>query len=264
MKIKTLVFTLALALMAGTSARAQTPTGREVMEAYKVQDRTEDTSIETRMTLVSARGGTRERKVTMLTKTRADGSQMQLIRFLAPADVKGTGFLSIEHLDRDDDNWLYLPALRKTRRIAGTDKQDRFVATDFAYEDLDPEKLDAYAYEVTGSEAVDGVEAWVVEAVPTDPDKIKETAYSKRTLWISKDHHLILQARFYDKDGAYVKRLHAEDIRQVPGTYKWRAYRLTMEDMQKGSKTVLEISTYEIDQGVSEDHFTQRYLKRGV
>lgn len=249
MKIKTLILTLALALIAATPARAQTPTGREVMEAYKAQDRTEDTAIETRMTLINARGGTRERRVTMLTKTRDDGSQMQFIRFLAPADVEGTGFLAIEHLDRDDDNWLYLPALRKTRRIAGSDKQDRFVGTDFTYEDLDQEKLDAYAYEVIGSEATGGTEAWIVKAVPTDPDKVKETAYSQRELWISKEHHLILQAKYYDKDGAYVKRLYADDIRQVAGTDKWRAYRLTMEDVQKGGKTVLEISTYAIDQG---------------
>lgn len=264
MKIKDLLFTLTLVLIAVASVRAQTPTGRYVMETYKAQDRTEDTSIETRMTLINARGDTRERQVTMLSKTLDDGSRMQLIRFLSPADVKGTGFLSIENLDRDDDNWLYLPALRKTRRIAGSDKQDRFVGTDFTYEDLDQEKLDAYAYELIGSETTGGVETWIVEAVPTAPDKIEETAYSKRELWISKDHSLLLQAKFYDRDGAYVKRLQADDIRPVPGTDKWRAYRLTMEDVQEGGKTVLEISSYAIDQGVSADRFTQRYLKRGV
>lgn len=262
MRIKQALLILLIALLAAP-ALAQTPTGREVMEAYKAQDRTEDTVAEMAMSIINDRGNTRERKLTLWTKTRDDDTRMQLIRFQAPADVKGTGFLSIENRDREDDNWLYLPALRKTRRIAGSDKQDSFVGTDFTYEDLESEKLDAHAYEVIGSEAVDGTEAWIVEALPTDPDRIEETAYSKRELWIGKDHHLLLQARHYDKDGAYVKWLHAEDIRQVPGTDKWRAYRLTMEDVLDGGKTVLEISAYQIDQGVSEDFFTQRYLKRG-
>ncbi|GMQ82624.1 MAG: outer membrane lipoprotein-sorting protein [Rhodothermia bacterium] len=262
MKIKYSEFTVAFALITSASAWAQTPTGREVMEAYKEQDRTEDTASEMRMSIINARGGTRERKLTVWSITRDNDTEMQLIRFLAPADVKGTGFLSIENLDREDDNFLYLPALRKTRRIAGSDKQDRFVGTHFTYEDLESEELDAYTYALIGSETLDGSDTWIVEAVPTDPDKIKETAYSKRELWISKDHALILQAKYFDREGAYVKRLRARDVRQVPGANKWRAYHLTMEDVLKGSKTVIEILTYDIDQGVSEDYFTQRYLTR--
>lgn len=255
-------FMLVLTVVGSPSTWAQMPTGREVMEAYKVQDRTEDTRIEMQMRLINPGGGTRERQLTMEAKTLDDGNQMQLIRFQAPADVRGTGFLSIEHDDRDDDNWLYLPALRKTRRIAGTDKQDSFVGSDFAYEDLDPEDIDAYAYENVGSDSVDGAEAWLIEAVPTDPEKIEETAYGRRELWISKNHHVILQAKYYSAEGEYVKLFRAEDVRQVPGTRNRRAYRLTMEDVQEGSRTLLEISSYEIDKGVSEDHFTQRYLKR--
>lgn len=250
-------------LLAAAGVHAQTPTGREVMEAYNEQDRTEDTAVEIRMSIVSARGGTREREVAQWTKTRPDGSRMQLIRFLSPADVEGTGFLSIENLDAEDDNWLYLPALRKSRRIAGTDKRESFVGTDFSYEDLESEKLDEHRYEVIGAEALDGVDAWIVEAIPTDPDKIEETAYGRRELWVSRDHAVILQAKYYDEDGTYVKRLHAEDVRQVEGTEKWRAHRITMEDIRDGGRTVLEIAEYRIDRGVTEDYFTQRYLRRG-
>jgi hypothetical protein len=242
---------------------AQTPSGREVMEAYKDQDRTEDTAVEMKMSIISSRGGSRERRVALWTKTRDDDTRMQLIRFLSPADVEGTGFLSIENLDREDDNWLYLPALRKTRRISGTHKQDSFVGTDFSIEDLESEKLDAYAYEVIGSETLDGTEAWAVEAIPTDPDKTEETAYSRRELWISKDHGLVLQAKYFARDGSYIKRLWADDVRQVPGSEKWRTYRLVMEDVQGGGRTVLEMEEYRVDQGVPEDYFTQRYLKRG-
>lgn len=265
MQIQHIILSFLLVLLAQPDAvlRAQTPTGRAVMEAYKAQDRTEDTEAVMKMSITSSRGSTRARELTLWTKTREDDTRMQLIRFEAPADVKGTGFLSIENAGREDDTWLYLPALRKTRRIAGSDKQDSFVGTDFSYEDLEAEKLDAYRYELIGEETHDGTATWIVEAVPTDPDKIAETAYGRRELWVSKDRALIRQAKLYDKEGAYVKRLTAEDVRQVSGSQKWRPYRLVMEDVQTGDKTVLEIAAYKTDQGVPADYFSQRYLKRG-
>jgi outer membrane lipoprotein-sorting protein len=238
-------------------------TGREIMEKYKAQDRTNDSSVEIRMTLINSRGGKRERQLTQVTKTDKQDNRKTLIRFLSPADVAGTGFLSIEHRDRDDDNWLYLPALRKVRRIASSDKTDSFMGTEFTYEDLDPEDLDAHEYKLLGSDSVDGVEAWIVEAVATDPKRAKESGYRKRELWISKDHYVIIEMKYYDKKGAYVKILKATEIKQVPGTDKWRAHRLIMEDVRKGNKTVLELANYKINQGVPDKYFSQRYLKRG-
>lgn len=263
MIVKRSYLLLGLVLLLPLRLRAQEPTGREIMEAYEAQDRTDDLSAELAMTLVAARGGTREREVTLVTKTAADGTRKQLIRFRSPADVAGTGFLSIENRGRADDNWLFLPALRKTRRIAGTDRQDSFMGTDFTYEDLEAEQLDDYTYERTGTEQIAGTDAWIVEARPASPDKAAETGYAKRALWISKDRGLLLQAKFYDKDGAYVKRLSAEDLRQVPGTERWRPYRLVMEDVRSGSRTILAFSNYRIDEGVPDDTFTQRYLERG-
>lgn len=258
-----IVFSVILVLSSTVIVSAQQPGGMDVMLKFKEQDRTKDSSVNMKMTLVNPGGGKREREMTYVTKTDANDNRKLLIRFLSPADVAGTGFLSIEYSDRDDDRWLYLPALRKTRRIAGSEKTDDFVGSEFTYEDLDSEKLDLYEYTLTGSETVDGVEAWVIEAVPTDPEKVKESGYSKRILWISKDHHVMQQAKLYNKEGAYVKVFKAEDIRQVPGTEKWRSYRVTMEDVIKGNKTVLELSEFKIDQGVQDKFFSQRYLKRG-
>ncbi len=262
MKKQLALFGLAVPLLAAPAIAQVPPTGREVMETHKMQDRTQDTEAEIRMTIISARGGTRERDIVMWTKTRSDDTQMQLIRFQSPADVEGTGFLSIENLGREDDNWLYLPALRKTRRIAGADKRDSFVGTDFSFEDLEPERLDSYEYRLAGSEIVEKSETWVVEATPTDPKKIEETAYGGRQLWIDKKNGVMRRSEFYGRDGTFLKRLNAEDVRPVPGTDKWRAYRLTMEDILGGSRTVLEISSYHIDEGVPEEYFTQRYLRR--
>ncbi len=254
---------LGVAMSTSGFVSAQELTGREIMMLYQKQDRTRDLSVEQSMTLVNARGGERRRELTYVTKTDADGNRKMLVRFLAPADVEGTGFLSIEHTGRDDDNWLYLPALRRTRRIAGSDKTDDFVGSEFTYEDLESEKLELHEYTLIGTDVVDGMDTWVVEAVATDPEKIAETGYGKRELWISQDHHLIVQTKYYDRDGAYVKLFAAGDVRQVAGTDKWRQYLMTMEDVQRGDRTVLEVEEYSIDQGVPDSHFSERYLRRG-
>lgn len=265
MNIRASLLGAALIGVLAAPARPQEPepTGREVMERYKRQDRTDDQSSRLGMALVNSRGGRRERTLTYVTKTDAEGRRKTLIRFLSPADIEGTGFLEIEHDDRDDDRWLYLPSLRKTRRIAGADKTDDFVGSEFTYEDLESEKLDLHGYRLVGSEEIDGRDAWVVEAVATDPKKAEETGYSKRKLWIGKDHHLILRTDYYDRDGSYVKRFTAGDLRQVAGTEKWRAYRMQMEDVRSGDRTVLETSELVIDQGMPDDFFSERYLKRG-
>ncbi len=241
----------------------QEPTGRYVMERHEAQDRTRDLTAEQTMTLVSRRGRERRRSLTFVTQTDPDGQRKTLVRFTAPGDIAGTGFLSIEHADRATDKWLYLPALRRSRRIAGSDETDRFVGTDFTFEDLDAEDLDVYAYTLRGSEAVNGVETWVVEAIATDPKKQENSGYSRRELWISKDRYVMLRARYYDRDGALVKEFTAADIRQVPGSDRWRPYRMTMEDVARGSRTVLNVSEYVIDQGVPDRYFTERYLQRG-
>ncbi len=263
MRILNRIFALAIFVLIAGSLWSQQPTGREIMEKYKAQDRTKDSSVELKMTIINARGGKRERQVTQMTKTDANDNRKTLIRFLSPPDVAGTGFLSIEYSDRDDDNWLYLPALRKVRRIASSGKTDSFMGTEFSYEDLDSEDLNVHEYRLIGSESVVGVDAWIVEAIATDPKKIKETGYSKRELWISKDHHLAIQMKYYDKQGAYVKLLKGGEIRQVPGTDKWRTHLLTMEDVRKRKKTVLQFSDYKINQGVPDMNFSPRYLIRG-
>lgn len=244
-------------------AQVDAPSGRDVMELYQLQEHTSDTEVAIEMTLVDTKGRERRRELSLLTKTRDDGTRLQLIRFEDPADVAGTGFLTIENRDRDDDAWLYLPALRRTRRIAGTQKQDRFVGTDFTFEDLDPEVLADHDYLLLREEVADGAPSWVVEATPVDEARAGASGYGRRELWITKDHAVLVRAKLYDRSGTFVRRLSASDVREVPGTGRWRPHRILMEDVREGSRTLLEIKSYEIDQGLEESLFTERYLVRG-
>lgn len=250
-------------LLLPAPAPAQTaPTGREVMELYDAQQRTADSEVTIDMTLVNRQGDARERVLTMWTRTREDGTRQVLIRFVAPTDIEGTGFLQVERRDGDDDLWLYLPALRRTRRIAGSGRRDPFVGTHFTYEDLDPEDLDEHVYTVLGTEMIGGRPTWVVEALP-DEDGARGSGYSRRVLWIDRERHTLLQAELFDRDGALRKRLTAGDVRRVAGTDRWRPHTLVMENLVEGGRTLLRMRDYILDQGLAADRFSERFLRRG-
>ncbi len=237
-------------------------TAMEIMNKYKEEDHSGDSRADLKMLLINSSGKERVRKVTQMTKTDKNGLRKSLIRFLSPADVKGTGLLQIENKGRDDDNWLYLPALRKVRRISGGSKTDRFMGSDFTYEDLEPEDLEDHTYKLLGSETRDGGEAWKIEALPKESVSDK-TGYSKRILWITKDHYQMVKVKFFNKDGAYSKELIGGGIRKIEGADKWRTFRIEMQNVLKGTKTVLDITDYKLNTGIKDKIFTRRYLKKG-
>ncbi len=240
----------------------QPTTGPEIMKLYKQQDLSKDATTEITMTIINDKGRERVRKLLSWTMYNEDGTRRQLMRFTQPADIAGTGFLSIENKGKEDDNWLYLPAIRKSRRISGSDKKDSFVGTDFSYEDLEPEKLAHFIYKRLKEETIDGIKTWVVEATPENTIKKNETSYGKRILWVTQDHHLIKKAEYYDFSGELLKIFTAGNIMQVPGSDKWRTYEMIIEDYLSGSRTRLEFDEIKINSGLSNSFFTQRFLER--
>lgn len=261
-RYRTLILPLLAGLAASPVPAQEAPTGREVMELYDAQQRTADSEVAIDMTLVNGRGDARDRALTMWTRTREDGGREVLIRFHEPPDIEGTGFLQIERQDGEDDLWLYLPALRRTRRIAGSARRDPFVATHFTYEDLDPEDLDEHRYTLVRSETVDGRPAWMVEAAPVG-EAVERSGYDRRRLWIDRERHTLLRADLYDREGALRKRLTAGDVRRVSGTERWRPHTLVMEDLVEGGRTRLRMREYVLDQGLGADRFSERFLRRG-
>lgn len=234
----------------------------DIMQNYKEHEHTNDSNVNLNMSLISENGSSREREVVWYSKTDNNDNKKQLIRYLSPADVKGTGFLAIENENGEDDNWLYLPVLRKVRRISAADKTDNFMGTEFTYEDLEDEDLDDYSYSLKGTGKINDIDTYVIEAVPASADKKENSGYGKRELWISKDKFIVLQIKFYDRNGGLIKIFNAEDIRQIPGSNKWRTYKLTMKNIQNNKSTILEFSDYKINTGIDDSFFTKRYLKR--
>jgi outer membrane lipoprotein-sorting protein len=176
--------------------------------------------------------------------------------------VKGTGFLQLAHKTGDDDQWLYLPELKRTRRITSNLRDQSFMGTDFSYRDLEilneirnwtdkeaPAKL-------AGEEALDGEPCHVIELAPT-----QEGGYAKIVVWMDKEQLVSRKMDFHDKSGKHVKTLLQGDVRDVGGIPT--AHHLEMKNVEKGSSTDVKITEVKYDSGLSDDLFTERQLKRG-
>jgi hypothetical protein len=221
------------------------------------------------MILRDNKGSERRREVVWIADDSDELSRKSLIRFRQPQDVAGTGLLSIEHDIREDERWLYLPALRKVRRIAASDKSESFMGTDFAFEDLSIEdgviSQKQHKYRVLGSEVHDGFDCYIIEALPATEKEIRESGYSKREIWITKDRYIAIYAKYWNKDGELIKHLKSIDVRQTEDGSQYRSHQLIMENFRSGHTTTFNFDHYLLDQNIdSAKIFTQRFLESGA
>jgi outer membrane lipoprotein-sorting protein len=241
---------------------AQT-TGMDIMRKYKTQMLTKDQSVNITMKIINKKGKERIRQITKISKTDVQENVSQLILFNAPADIKGTGLLSIEHSDRQDDRWLYLPALRRTRRISSTNRSDQFMGSDYTYEDIEPEKIQEFTYTLLGEEYLNNIECYKIEAVPNNQKTKDESGYSKRILFIDKERYFNYKTIFYDKKGTQIKVLRNEGFSLIEDTDKWRPESTVMNVMKEG-ETILYYDNYKINKGLKDNYFTKYNLERGI
>ncbi len=216
------------------------------------------------MTLVSESGARRERSTESLSKLLPNGiDQKRLVRFVSPADVKGTATLLVEHADGDDDIWIYLPALRKVRRLVASNKKDSFVGTDFSYGDVIGHKVEDWTHTLVTTEQMDGIETYVVESVPRTEKVRDDSGYGKRRTWIRGDNFVAVKGTYWDLAGAVVKELTALDVREIdPAHHKWQAFTLTMRNTQSGHSTEIVWSKLDVGVGLDDDVFTERTLEK--
>ena len=232
--------------------------GRDI--AIKVHDRPDgdDQRGVMHMTLINRRGRTRERTLLSLSKEYGKDSK-SLMFFQSPADVKGTGFLQYDYddPDKEDDRWLYLPALKKVRRISGSSKNDYFMGTDFTYDDMGNRAVDEDHHKLLREEEVDSLTCWVLESTPKDKDYM----YSRTVRWIRQDALLPVKVEFYDRHGNLLKVLTITDIRKQDGF--WTMFRMEMDNLQEKHKTILEIEEIHYNVGLKDNLFRVSTLERG-
>ncbi|HSD09945.1 MAG TPA: outer membrane lipoprotein-sorting protein [Candidatus Binatia bacterium] len=254
------------ALLAPALGRAES--AREMLDQAKaINDAREpkDTSQRTKMILIDSRGGERVRDLEVYGKNYGRRTRKTIIFFLSPPEVKGVGFLSWSYPEKDDDQWLYLPELKRVRQISGATRKQSFQGSDFTYDDLDLfddirdwTEEDAASRLVREEEIVDGVPCAVIELVLQG----KEYEYARFVLWLDRKDSTFRKIELYDKKtGALAKTLRLagfETIGRVP-----TPHRIEMTNAKKGTKTILEASDVRYDRGLGDDVFTERTLERG-
>ncbi len=222
----------------------------DVMTGFK------DSSSDMVMTLINANNQKRERKMKMIILEKNSGDK-SLMTFLSPADVKGTKFLNYEHINKDDDQWLYLPALKRVKRIASKNKSGSFMGSEFSYEDLSSFSIQKYTF--TGEAKLvklDGKKVYKGDRKPVS----KNSGYTKQISWIDAKTFLMKKVEYYDRKKELLKTAIFEDYKKISGI--WRVGKMTMVNHQNDKKTILVWKNEKIKTGLREKNFHKRVLKK--
>lgn len=250
-------------MLAPTERVEAGPDAKGIMSSVAETRKLDASQAVVKMSIIDKGGKTRERKLSMASTLEDGGkTEKRVYRFLAPADVKGTGVLVYDYADKDDDMWIYLPALRKTRRIVSSQKSKSFMGSQFSYADLNIPAISDYNYKYLKSESAGGEDCHVVEVLPKN-DKVAESeGYSKKVYWVSKSKNTIRKGIYYDLDGAEVKELTTSDVKLLdPKKKRYRPMKMVMVNKENGHKSVFETEKVSLDKPDSKI-FVTSYLER--
>ena len=257
MKTLKLLVVATLVLVAGYSASAQL-TGTEIVEKAYTRPTGDDQTSTLTMTLINKHGDQRIREIKQFTKDMGE-IEKSIMFFQSPADVKNTSFMSWSYdSDKSDDQWIYLPALKKTKRISSDSKSDYFMGSDFTYDDLGDRKLSADDHTLLREESIEGIDCYVVESVSKDEEYI----YSKTITWINKSNFIGVKKEFYDEDDDLLKILHIKKFVEISGF--WVITNSEMQNVQKDHITSMVLDNVKVNVGISASKFTERIMMRGI
>ena len=209
-----------------------------------------------RMLLIDKGGHKRMRKLISATKDFGTLSK-SLMKFTAPESIDGTGFLTWENEDKDDDQFLYLPALRRVRRIVSRQKDSQFVNTDYTYEDMQKRKVEKDHHKILGTERIQDYDCWILESTPKDPDS---TQYGKVIQWVIKEVFLPVQTEYYDKKGRLQKVFLSRKIEVIDGYHT--VTESEMRDVRRDHRTLMKTDTIKYNTNIPDRIFTRRYLEK--
>jgi len=248
------------------AAQAAEMTGREIMKKQKELHKVQSEIGDEIMLLVDKDGSKEKRQVKRYAKEVSDDVHHYLIAFVSPADIKGTALLTWEQKERENDQWLYLSAQKKMQRIAKGSKKNYFMGTDFTYEDMEPEDIDNFNYTILRLEKLNqdkkDSDCYVIESVPANDEKKRESGYSKRIMWIEKEYLYTLKAEFYDRRGRLQKIQTNHALENVSGTI-WRAKKSLMNHLVRKHKTLTGTTSRKINTSVKDSVFTERFILSG-
>ncbi|RNC86702.1 MAG: outer membrane lipoprotein-sorting protein [Winogradskyella sp.] len=254
-KKKLVLFGLAFSIVGVLSAQTPEERGLEIAKAAEQADLGFNSStVELKMTLKNKNGQTSERSLTTKTLELTEDGDKSLIVFNSPKDVKGTSTLTFTHKVGSDDQWLFLPSIKRVKRISSNNKSGPFVGSEFAYEDLSSQEVEKYTYKFVKENGA----LLIVEQDPVDP----KSGYTRRLVSYNKDKgYRIEKVEFYDRKNALLKTLTYSGYKLYKGKF-WRASVFNMVNHQSNKETRLDFNDYNFDVNLTEDDFSQVALKR--
>lgn len=250
----------ALTSAISTLAHAETPEAKGLAIAVEADKRDlgwGDTKGKLVMLLKNSQGQSAKRQMRMhLLEGKGDGDKSMIV-FDWPKDIDGTALLTWSHKSGDDDQWLFLPALRRVKRISSSNKSGSFVGSEFSYEDLSSQEIEKYKYKWLRDEACGTQQCFVINRYPVD----KRSGYTRQETWIDKTEYRIQKIDYYDRKNSKLKTLTFTDYKQYLGKY-WRAHLLTMVNHQTGKSTALQWTEYKFRTGLGDGDFRRNALRR--
>ncbi|MFK5915287.1 MAG: outer membrane lipoprotein-sorting protein [Woeseiaceae bacterium] len=210
-----------------------------------------------KMTLRNSQGAESTREIRGKTLEVDGDGDKSLTIFDTPRDVKGTAFLSFTHTLKSDEQWLYLPALKRVKRISSSNKSGPFMGSEFAYEDISSQEVDKYKYKFIRDDKYEGHDVFVIELYP----QYKKSGYTKQVSYIDKEIYQPLKIEFYDRKKSLLKTLTQHDYKKYLNKF-WRAGRLEMVNHQTKKSTTLLWTSYKFKNGFSKSDFSKNSLKR--
>jgi outer membrane lipoprotein-sorting protein len=254
LRLLPLLLSLSFSVLAGTAEEK----GLEIaIEADRRDTGFHDSTASMRMLLRNSQGDESTRYIRVRTLEQMDDGDKSLTIFDEPADVRGTAFLSFTHKSGPDDQWLYLPALKRVKRISSRNKSGPFMGSEFAYEDISSQEVEKYTYKYLRDESCGDLQCFVIERYPVD----EHSGYTRQVVWIDKAEYRPQTTVFYDRKNARLKTLTFSDYHQYRSQF-WRAHSMYMENHQTGKSTLLTWSDYEFRTGLSDRDFNRNNLDR--
>ncbi|MDJ0832733.1 MAG: outer membrane lipoprotein-sorting protein [Gammaproteobacteria bacterium] len=253
---------LVLAILLGLPmlAQAQTPEEKGLQiakDADAFDSGFVDFTADMVMTLKNKKGQTSSRQIRIRTlEVQGDGDKSLSI-FDEPADVKGTAMLTYSHGLEPDDQWLYLPAIKRVKRISSRNKSGPFMGSEFAFEDLGSQEVEKYTYKWLRDEPCGEFECYLIERVPA----YKFSGYKRQLVWMDKEAYRLMRVEYFDRKNEPLKTLVATDYQQYLDRY-WRAGKMEMTNHQNGKSTTLDWNNYQFKTGLTDNDFKSQTLKR--
>ncbi len=254
-----------LCLLCAVPAQAA-PDARSIMEQVNAQPEGTNRSADMQMVLIDKFGVERNRFIKVFSRDSGQETQ-RIMFFMEPDNVKGTAFLTYDYAEtkREDDQWLFLPALHKTKRIASTDRGDSFMGSDFTFADLTKKALDDYNFELLKEDSVDGHPVWLIQSTPKSVQISERDGYAKSVLFVRQDNYVTVRAVNWLRGSDDLKYMDVRELKKLDGIWvPVEIHMSTKRDRKTIHKTVLKYSDIRFDAQLSKDFFSVRQMEKGL